>query len=157
MSVPEFILALKPRLAGEAGPYIDEWTGQNLESGWLWIFTPVKSIGTMIADSSSSGPPFYYVVIHTYGVIDLRVLAAQFVVIVLLGIVIPFWICRRSRFGLAVGMASALIGLAFPLSIGMLSGGQPIVSLLYYFATAILCVISIATITLAHSRKPASR
>jgi hypothetical protein len=127
----------------------------------MWIFTPVKSVGTLLADSVVPGQPhWYYVGVNTYGVIDLRVIAAEFIVMCTLMIAIPFWSYRRGRFGATVGIIAASTGAAFGLSIGAISpyvGGRPIVSVLYYIATAILCGISVATITLAHSRQPASR
>lgn len=89
-----------------------------LQTGWLWIFTPVK--GSVVALGwYSTNIPWYDLYLYDSHYLDLRVAALDLVLLVVLTIAIPSW-CHRQRLGRLWAFLSATTGLLFGLAVAVI-------------------------------------
>ena len=87
-----------------------------LQSGWHWLFTPIKgAVSEYGWDQVSSLP--WVIRLSTYDFLDLRVLLLDIVILAALLLVVPAWLvrCRRRPWAIFSAIAGLLFGLAISL------------------------------------------
>lgn len=89
------------------------------QEGIAWIFSPLKA--WIPTTELTHGLPWYFLDIpmeaKTVGYLDLRVMAIDIIILVLLIVALPYIATKRSRDSHIAALVSAIIGIAFGISI----------------------------------------
>ena len=115
-----------------------------LQSGWHWIFTPVKGAVTVYGWNQVASLP-WVIRLSTYDFLDLRVLLLDIFILVALILVVPRWLANNRRRPWAI--FSAVVGLLFGLTISLESYLSP--GSMGIKVPLLAAVISIATFILS--------
>jgi hypothetical protein len=123
-----------------------------LQTGWLWIFTPVKG-DIVVHGSLSPITPWFDLYLYDSHYLDLRVVALDILILVILTIVIPNWRRQHQRGGQPWGFLSATAGMLFGLTVTgvsffALSNGK--IVLASGVLTLVLYYVSLSRIVLRH-------
>jgi hypothetical protein len=127
-----------------------------LQTGLLWILTPVK--GSVVVNGwAAPGPaPWFDLYLGNLKYLELRVVAIDLLILAILMIGIPIWCRRERRVPRLRGVLSATIGLLFGLTVfgvSFIAQGKTEVLIATAILTLVLYVASLSVIGLGRKSR----